>query len=193
MATCACCGTTVFLAKKADGNKYCNANCLARGPIYQVAKTLPDDLVLAEARKIFASPCPVCRGSGPTDVHYSHRIWSAVLMTSWNSRARFSCKSCGVKDQASALAYSVALGWWGIPWGILGTPWTASRNVYGMVTKGKATQPSGDLLTQTRSLLAAQSIGNARLERTERAAAAIEAMQPPRATIENGDARWRRD
>ncbi len=162
MASCACCGSTVFFGKGSGAEKYCNDNCVARGPIYNVAKTVPDYLVQVEAEKIFKSPCPVCRNPGPTDVHSSHKIWSALIMTSWNSRAQFSCKPCGLKSQALAAVQSLLLGWWGIPWGILGTPVTIGRNVYGMATKIGADRPSAALLNQTRSLLAAQSIQQAR-------------------------------
>ncbi|HEU0153554.1 MAG TPA: hypothetical protein VFQ84_09435 [Arenimonas sp.] len=162
MATCACCGTTVFFGKRAGPDQYCNDNCLGRGPILSVGKTVPDYLVQAEAEKIFKAPCPVCRGAGPTDVHTSHTIWSAVLVTSWNSKSQFSCKPCGVKRQLLATLQSGLLGWWGFPWGILGTPVTIMRNLFGMGTKIGAARPSSDLLSQTRSLIAMQSIEQSR-------------------------------
>lgn len=167
MATCACCGKTVFFGKSAGSDKYCNDNCLGRGPIYTVAKTVPDYLVTAEAEKIFKSPCPVCKKEGPTDIHFSHNIWSALVVTSWNSSGQFSCKRCGVKQQSLASAKSLLLGWWGFPWGILGTPVTVARNVWGMSRHIGAYQPSSDLLNQTRAMLAAESIEQSRQARAE--------------------------
>jgi hypothetical protein len=142
--------------------KYCNNNCLARGPILIVAKGVPDHLVKAEAERIFKSPCPVCKQAGPTEIHFAHNIWSALVVTSWNSSARFSCKACGVKQQSLAAAKSLLLGWWGFPWGILGTPVTVLRNVWGMSRHIGASQPSKALLSQTRAMLAAESIAQSR-------------------------------
>ncbi len=162
MATCACCGSTTFFGKSIGQDKYCNDQCASSGPINNVAKTVPDYLVKAEAEKIFKSACPKCKKSGPTDVHMSHTIWSAILMTSWSSKSQFSCKSCGVKSQALAALQSLVLGWWGFPWGILGTPVTVLRNFFGMATKIGAVAPSNDLLSQTRAMLAIESIEQAR-------------------------------
>lgn len=164
MATCACCGSTVFFGKRVGTDQYCNNNCLSRGPIIHVSRAVPDHLVRSEAEKIFTSPCPVCRKShGPTDLHYSHTIWSALVLTSWNSQARFSCKPCSLKKQSLATAQSLVLGWWGFPWGILGTPVTVVRNFIAMGSKIGATAPSKDLFAQTRVLIAAQHIENERL------------------------------
>ena len=151
-----------FFSKSCGTEKYCNGNCVARCPIYHVAKTVPDYLVQVEAEKIFKSPCPICRKARPIDVPSSHKTGSALVMTSWNSRARFSCKPCGVRSQALAAAQSLLLGRWGIPWTILGTPVTIGRNDYVMATKIGADRPSAALLSQTRSALAAQSIQQSR-------------------------------
>jgi hypothetical protein len=162
MASCACCGKTVFFGKKSGGESYCSDDCLACGPIHSLAKTLPEHLVRHEADKIFKSACPVCRTPGATDVHASHTIWSALVVTSWNSQVRFSCKPC-VKRQLLASGQSLLLGWWGFPWGILGTPITIGRNVWGMLTKIGAHQPSPALLRHTRSMIAARQIEQSRL------------------------------
>jgi hypothetical protein len=158
MATCACCGSTVFFGKTVGADKYCDDACVTTGPILSVAKTLPEHLVKAEANRIFKLACPKCNGAGPTDVHHSHTIWSAILLTSWNSKVQYSCKLCGVKVQLLATLQSFLLGWWGIPWGILGTPFTLVRNLYGLFTKAGATEPSKDLLTQCRTVLAMRSV-----------------------------------
>lgn len=162
MATCACCGSMAFFGKRNGADSYCNNDCLARGPIHSVSRLVPDHLVKSEAEKIFKSPCPVCRRQGPTDVHFSHTIWSALVLTTWNSKMRLSCKPCGVKGQASATVQSLLLGWWGFPWGIIGTPVTLARNVFGMATKIGAHEPSKELLRQTRSMLAAEMIHESR-------------------------------
>ena len=162
MATCACCGRTAFFGKRVGTDRYCDNNCVSRGPIFSIAKTVPDHLVKAEAEKIFNSSCPVCKKNGPTDVHTAYAIWSALFLTSWSSKTRFSCKSCGVKSQLLATLQSLLLGWWGIPWGIIGTPITVARNIRGIATKVGAAQPSNDLLSQTRSVLAIQIIEQSR-------------------------------
>lgn len=86
----------------------------------------------------------------------SHRITSIVVMTSWSSRQQISCRSCGLKSQAFSGVYCLFLGWWGIPWGILGTPIQILRNIGEMVKPPDPATPSPELQRVVRSVLAQQ-------------------------------------
>jgi len=164
MAKCAYCGTTVlFGGKKTDGFTFCNATCLAKGQVMLVAKQVPDEAVSRAAQTIYSGPCPVCKGqSGPIDVHTSHTVTSFILMTSWSSSPRVSCKSCGVKSQLGAMAHSLFLGWWGFPWGILITPVQVVKNVIGMARRGESHAPSTELERMVRLNIASQALHLAR-------------------------------
>lgn len=80
------------------------------------------------------------------DVHKSYRVWSALLLTSWKTSPRVSCRSCGVKAQLGDTVFSLVLGWWGFPWGFVMTPVQIARNIAALIGGGKdAAAPSAEL------------------------------------------------
>jgi hypothetical protein len=99
---------------------------------------------------------PRCSGGGPVDVHTTHEVWSAVVLTSWKSIPALSCKSCGVKRQIGALAFSGFLGWWGFPFGLILTPIQVVRNLVGMLGGPRRDQPSQLLVDTVTRYLAAE-------------------------------------
>lgn len=160
MAKCAYCGTTVlFGGKKAEGLTFCNNKCLSEGQVVLVAKQVPSDLVSEQARAVHSGPCPVCgEKRGPVDVHTSHKVASFVLMTSWSSTPRVSCSSCGTKAKLGALTYSLLLGWWGLPWGVIMTPVQVLKNLISLVRSETSTTPSGQLEQFVRNSIASQAL-----------------------------------
>lgn len=162
MAKCAYCGTTIlFGGKKVEDLTFCSTKCLTKGQVALVARTVPDDLVVSQARTVHAGPCPVCNQKrGPVDVHTSHKVASFILMTSWSSNPRVSCRSCGVKAQFGGLLYSLFLGWWGFPWGILMTPVQVTKNIFGMLRSDTSVNPSEQLEQIVRMNIAVQALEN---------------------------------
>jgi hypothetical protein len=160
MAKCANCGTTIlFGGKKIDDLRFCNNKCLANGQVVLVAAQIPDDVVAAQAREIHAGACPVCeKNRGPVDVHTSHKIISFLIMSSWSSTPRISCNSCGTKAQLGGLFYSLILGWWGIPWGIIMTPVQVVKNIGGLLSSEQSLTPSEQLEHLVRMGIATHSL-----------------------------------
>jgi hypothetical protein len=103
-------------------------------------------------------PCPVCKGSGPVDVHTSYRVYSVLVMTSWRNQPRVSCRSCGVKAKVTDTLVSLFAGWWGFPWGLIMTPVQVSRNVIGLVRVPDTMGPSPELEKTVRTMIAAQMV-----------------------------------
>jgi len=116
--------------------------------------------------QIHNGTCPECNGSGPVDVHTSHRIWSILLMTSWRSDPSVCCKSCGVKKQAGAHIFSLFFGWWGFPWGIILKPVWIVKNISGMFRSVDPVMPSPELERAVRLRVASRILA-------ERAAGAV--------------------
>jgi hypothetical protein len=106
--------------------------------------------------EVHMAACPVCFGRGPIDVHKTHKIWSLVLLTSWNSFFHVCCRSCGIKKQLGALVFSGLLGWWGFPWGLIMTPIQIARNLGAMMKKTDPYRPSEELQEAVRFDLALQ-------------------------------------
>lgn len=158
MAKCAYCGTTVlFGGKKVEDLTFCNDKCLENGQVALIAKQVPDDLVATQARAVYSGPCPVCgQKRGPVDVHTSHKVASFLVMTSWSSTPRISCNACGTRAQAGALAYSMLLGWWGVPWGIIMTPVQIVKNLVAILRSDTSANPSTQLEQLVRNGIAAQ-------------------------------------
>lgn len=174
MAKCACCGTTVFFGKRSGNDRYCNDDCAAAGPVSNVAKTIPEAQIAAEADRIHRAPCPECRGSGPVDLHSAHTILSFILMTQWRSKSTVSCKRCALKKQGLAFLVSALGGWWGFPWGIIGTPITLLRNIIAMCEKTGGRGPSSDLRSAVRTMLAQDRIATERMTQSSDMVAAFE-------------------
>ena len=143
MAKCAYCDTTILFGGRQHGEfRFCNAKCEANGADVVLASRVPDELVREQTRKVHEGDCPQCAGSGPVDVHTSHRVWSFLVMTQWSSRPAVSCGSCATKRALGDTAYSLVLGWWGFPWGILMTPVQVVRNVVSLVKRPTPGEPT---------------------------------------------------
>jgi hypothetical protein len=112
--------------------------------------------------------CPKCSGMGPVDVYVHHRVWSALFLTSWKSTPQISCRSCGVKSQIGDAVFSLVMGWWGFPWGLLLTPVQIVRNIGGMLHGPDPSKPSPRLEKAIRMNIAAQSVSR---QQTQRAGA----------------------
>jgi len=168
MTKCSYCGTTILLGGVSDGDmRFCNQTCRQKGVVVRLAKQMPDDLVQEHILSVHAGNCPKCNGRGPVDVHTSYRVWSALVLTSWSSRPRVSCRSCGRKQQASDAFFCFLFGWWGFPWGLILTPVQVTRNVIGLFKTPDPTRPSATLGSVVRSDLAVKFL---QAQRTNQAA-----------------------
>lgn len=146
MAACAFCNTTILFGGRRQGNqRFCNAECEQRGVVAQTANQLPAADVARYLGEVHRGACPRCQGPGPVDVHTSYRVWSALLMTSWSSRPTVSCQPCGTKRKLGDALFSLVLGWWGFPWGLVMTPVQVGRNLFGLTQRPNPAVPSATL------------------------------------------------
>jgi hypothetical protein len=159
MATCDYCGTTIIFGGARNGNlRFCNARCQQAGALLAISNKIPDTQVQESVWKVHQGACPKCGGSGPVDVHRSYRVWSAVFLTRWSSSQQLSCRPCGVKKQMADAAFSLVLGWWGFPWGLILTPIQVGRNLVGVARSPEATKPSPQLEKVLRIAMAKQAV-----------------------------------
>jgi hypothetical protein len=146
VAKCGACGTTVLFGGVKDADaRFCNAQCHAKGALLSLARQLPPDVIKQHAWSIYHGSCPKCQGPGPVDVHTAYQVWSALIVTHWQSSPQISCKRCGVKRQLGNAAVSLLFGWWGFPWGLIMTPVQVGRNIYGALRHGTSEGPSENL------------------------------------------------
>jgi hypothetical protein len=157
MARCANCGTTIVFGGVRDfGLRFCNAKCREKGTVAKVASRIPDDALASYVQEVHQGECPKCGGGGPVDVHTSHTIWSFAILTSWQSHPEVCCRRCGIKAKINGVLLSGAFGWWGVPWGLVGTPIQILRNLGGIFAALDSSRPSAQLENLVRVDLANQ-------------------------------------
>lgn len=155
MATCAYCNTTILFGGRKQGElRFCNAECERKGAVAAIARAVPADHVRRRALQVHAGACPLCAGSGPVDVYTSYRVWSAVALTSWSSRPAVCCGACGTRRALGDAVFSLLLGWWGLPWGLLMTPVQIIRNVVTLVRRPAPHAPTPALEQMVRLQIA---------------------------------------
>lgn len=110
-----------------------------------VANRQTEDYLREQVRAIHQGRCPRCGGHGPVDVHTSYRSWSAIFFTRWVSRPHICCRKCGRIEQIKDCLFSLFLGWWGFPWGILITPMQIIQNLIGLFRGPDDSKPSESL------------------------------------------------
>ena len=63
-----------------------------------------------------------------------------------------------MKSQAAGAAFSLVLGWWGFPWGLVLTPVQIARNLSGMLRPPEPSKPSEKLEKIVRLTMAANAV-----------------------------------
>ncbi len=155
MKKCEACGTTIVFGPVRDGEHvYCRSECRDEGQFSRQTENIPDDIAATMAMEINTGDCPECGGPGPVDVQYSYAVWSIFIITSWETNPEVSCVSCGRKGKFGAILFSLLLGWWGFPAGIIVTPIQVLRNLSGLFGGPVHGQPSADLLPFAKLALA---------------------------------------
>jgi hypothetical protein len=157
MAACRHCGSSIlFGGVTVGGYRFCNQTCARQATSLAAGSRIPAAEVEQQIRAIHQGICPKCTGPGPVDVHVSHKVWSALVMTSYHSKPELCCRSCGRRRQVEGLRYSMFLGWWGFPFGLLLTPVQIGRNLWGFFGGPKPDTPSPALEQMVRNFMGAR-------------------------------------
>ncbi len=158
MATCDACGSIMFGGVRDGERRYCNEECRQRGAYVALADQMPEQILDSYVKQTHEGDCPKCQGPGPVDVHISHSVWSALIITHWGSHPEVCCQSCGTKAKLVNSLFSLALGWWGFPWGLIATPIQIARNLGGLFSTPDPTTPSPKLREVVKLHLAASAV-----------------------------------
>jgi hypothetical protein len=117
---------------------------------------VPEEVVRRRVDSVHQGACPKCQRVGSVDVHTSHSVWSALVVTTWKSQPQVSCAACGKKAKLKAAVGSLFLGWWGFPWGLILTPIQVGRNLWGLARSQPTFTPSAQLERIVRLTIAAE-------------------------------------
>ncbi len=124
---------------------FCNDTCFEKFIFTNIVDRMDPALIEQAIVEVHQGECPECGGDGPVDIHTSHRVWSALFLTSWNSQSQMSCRSCATKAKLTSTLFCGVLGWWGFPFGLVMTPVQIIRNLAGLAGGPRADQPSEEL------------------------------------------------
>lgn len=162
---CQHCRTTIlFGGVRRDGCLYCSERCADAGWLAQAilreAKQIPAKQVETHAGALRTKPCPACGGAGPLEVYHSHRIWSLIKITSYQTREHYCCQPCGRRRQLGDVLFSLCCGWWSV-FGLIGTPIYLWRGLRDWRLHDDAFRPSARLLEFARFDLARERVASA--------------------------------
>jgi hypothetical protein len=159
VSKCATCGRLIAFGGVKEGPyRFCSKRCREGSHLLAASAQIPDGFVFEKATEVHSGPCPKCGGPGPIDLHTSHTVWSAGVITQWASKPQICCHACGRSAKLQALAMSSVLGWWGLPWGIVLTPVQIIRNLGALMSSSDPSRPSDELLMFMRGHLSARMI-----------------------------------
>jgi hypothetical protein len=155
---CSSCGGTILFGGVKQGElRFCSTICQDNAhDVLALAFAVPDNAAEDLAREIHGGICPRCQNPGPVDMHSVYWVWSALVYTRWGNAQLLSCRGCALKSQVGNLVFSAALGWWGMPGGLLFTPVQIVRNIIAIAFPPDPSGPSRELVHAARMRLAAQ-------------------------------------
>jgi hypothetical protein len=82
------------------------------------------------SQKLRSLPCPLC-GSKTAKLNATimHTAKSFIFFSFFRKEPIIGCPDCLDKKNQESITSSALLGWWGIPWGILKTPFYIYNNI----------------------------------------------------------------
>jgi len=82
------------------------------------------------SQKLRGLPCPEC-GSKTAKLNGTimHTVKSFIFFSSFRKEPIIACPDCLDKKNQESIVSTALLGWWGIPWGILKTPFYIYNNI----------------------------------------------------------------
>ncbi|HEY9130320.1 MAG TPA: hypothetical protein VIM98_01075 [Dyella sp.] len=106
---------------------------------------MTDEKVHAHAMALRNGACPRCRRHrGIVELRSSHWVWSALVFTRFKTEKHLCCHKCGNRENFKAAGFCLLLGWWGFPFGLLGTPYMVLANFFQIVGRDRL-EPSDAL------------------------------------------------
>jgi len=155
----------ILLAKAVIAEQTNNVEVAPESDLWlAVSQQIPADIVRQRVRSVFNGPCPKCAGPGPIALHTSHRVVSALFVTSWKTQTTLACKTCGNKARIRDGLVSLGLGWWGLV-GLVMTPVQIVRNIRSFWLESDANQPSQALENLVRREMAEDLVTRPRNEK----------------------------
>ena len=82
------------------------------------------------SQKLRTLPCPLCGNkTAKLNGTVMHTAKSFIIFTTFRKEPIIGCPDCLDKKNQDSITSTALLGWWGIPWGILKTPFYIYNNI----------------------------------------------------------------
>ena len=160
MKRCKYCNSLIVIGGVGRGKlRFCNSEHERAAYYLERAEAIPSTIIDDHVREMHGGQCPRCQGRGPVDVFSSHRVWSALLFTTWSTREHVCCRSCSIRSQLGDALFSLCLGWWGFPWGFIVTPIQIARNLWSIAFPPDYSSPSA-MLRKRVAVSLGRTVGN---------------------------------
>jgi hypothetical protein len=156
---CDYCGTSLrggYISSE-SGQRFCSDRCRESLYFIEAAGDIPHDKIMDATHALWKGRCMRCRLKGSkVDFRTHYWVHSMVFFTAWGSKVDMCCRGCGIKKNVQGMAYSLLLGWWGMPFGLFITPIQVTRNIRQMFRRDL--QPSAQLQGVARLQVAKQIV-----------------------------------
>lgn len=153
MARCSHCNKWIVRGIREGQQRFCRTRCLEQalcGLVEDVDDDWLADLVNQQRSRI----CPLCRKRTPCDIYVQHTATSFVIHFSWKDSPVICCRRCGIGHVCVGIVWTLLLGWWHFPLGIIITFWQAGNGVRELLSLPSAGEPSPALTTMVKLELA---------------------------------------
>jgi hypothetical protein len=88
------------------------------------------DEITEISQKIRSLPCPMCGNkTAKLNGTVMHTVKSFIVFSTFRKEPIIACPDCLDKKNQESITSTAILGWWGIPWGLLKTPFYIYNNV----------------------------------------------------------------
>ncbi len=133
----------VSILKEEIRKRGLNTN-LSRAIDAQTTQPTPSQVMEFKSR-ICSLPCPQCGGSNsPLVGALIREVKSFLFVTSYKRTPVIMCSTCAERRKSRALAVSLLMGWWGLPWGLI---YTLDALLASGTDRKQREQQSEDILT----------------------------------------------
>lgn len=155
MAVCSNCSQVIlFGGIKHEGLHFCSKGCFNAGEEQRnIIASIPEESIREVLDEVHQGACPKCQGPGPVDVHFSYRVISLLVVTQFNTIPQISCTGCANRAKIKNMIISGLFGWWGVPFGLISTPFYLFKNFAGLLNPVSPHEPSDELKAHIKNVV----------------------------------------
>lgn len=115
-----------------------------------------EGLVEARAREVHAGLCPFCSRRSPTEAHHIPKFRQLFFNVGLGPNVVVCCTPCARGKRMEAMALTIFVGWFRVPFGPIWTVADIARNMSALSSPPDPTRPSRQLIEHVRPKVVAE-------------------------------------